>query len=334
MGSSSKPLTCRLFPFRFHPGETDTLVTASFCCPTVVKNDGATLGSQSRDVAPLAKAWLRDHPETAGRTELVSGVPLGASTMEGLRTALRRMLDRPGPGGEPELLRAAARMAALLEDLSRHRVTRLKPEALAEYIALVGGHASLSASPATTKKPSALARLLFRGFLFVVMAGRAQVEDRRGAGLRLGLRLKLARLLAHVHGLGPRVDRTDMAAARRAPVDLDDPGVRGLAYNYLRATIAALGGGRRPVVDEMAVAVAFLNAGCALAAMRAGRAGRSRPDANDFAEGLMEAVDLTHADGGVGTILATLSGGVESLWMLAAGGPFVPSQSAGRAAEE
>ena len=335
MGSSSKPLTCRLFPFRFHPGERDTLVTASFCCPTVVRNDGATLASQSRDVAPLAKAWLRDHPETAGSTELVAGVPLGATTMEALRTALRRMLDRPGPGGEPELLRGAARMAALLEDLSRHRVTRLKPEALAEYIALVGGHASLSAAPAATKPPSALARLLFRGFLFVVMAGREQVQDRSGSVLRLGLRLKLARLLAHVHGLGPRVDGIDMAAARRARVDLDDPGVRGLAHNYLRAAIAALGSGRRPVIDEMALAVAFLNAGCALAAMRAGRAGRPRPDANDFAEGLMEAVDLTHADrGGIGRILGTLSGGVDSLWMLAAGGPFAPPQSAGRAAEE
>src|SRR2546428_6546326 len=32
MGGASKPLTCRLFPFRFHPGETATLVTASLCC--------------------------------------------------------------------------------------------------------------------------------------------------------------------------------------------------------------------------------------------------------------------------------------------------------------
>ena len=336
MGSSSKPLTCRLFPFRFHPGEAATLVTATFCCPTVVNNDGATLGSQARDLAPLAKAWLREHPEPEGRTELVAGVPLGATTMEGLRSALRQMLDPPGRGGEPDLLQGAARMAALLDDLSRHRVTRLKPEALAEYIALVGGHASLSAKPATTKKPSPLGRLLFRGFLFVVMAGREQTEARGSSGPRLGLRLRLARLLAHVHGLGPRVGSVDMAAARRAPVDLDDPDVRGLAYNYLRATIAALGAGRRPVIEDMALAVAYLNAGCALAAMRAGRAGRPKPDAADFAEGLMEAVDLTHADHGglLGKILATLSGGVESLWMLAAGGPFARPQPAGPAAEE
>jgi Fe-S-cluster containining protein len=336
MGAASKPLTCRLFPFRFHPGETATLVTASFCCPTVVRNDGATVDSQARDLAPLAKAWLREHPEPAGRTALAAGVPLTATTMEALRSALRGMLDRPGPRGEPDLRVAAARMAVLLDDLSRHRVTRLKPDALAEYIALVGAHAALSAKPAVTKAPSALARLLFRGFLFVVMAGREQIEDRRSTGPRLGLRFRLARLLAHVHGLGPAVGAADLAATRRARIDLDDPGVRGLAHNYLRASIAALGAGRRPVIEEMALAVAFLNAGCALAAMRAGRSGRSKAEAADFADGLMEAVDLTHADEGglLGKILGTLSGGVESLWMLAAGGPFAPPQPAGRAAEE
>jgi len=336
MGSSSKPLTCRLFPFRFHPGETATLVTASFCCPTVVRNDGVRLGDQARDLAPLAKAWLREHPEPAGRTELVTGVPLGAPTMEALRTILRSLIDRPGPGGEVDVAQGAARVAALLEDLSRHRVTRLKPAALSEYIALVGGHASLSPKPVAVKRPSALGRLLFRGFLFVVLAGREQAEDRRSSGMRLGLRLRLASLLAHVHGLGPRVGDVDMSAGRRAPVDLHDAEVRGLAYNYLRASIAALGTGRRPVIDEMALHAALLNVALALAAMRAGRAGRPQPDAADFAEGLMTASDLTHADEGgwLGSILGTLSGGVESLWMLAAGGPFARPQPAGRAAEE
>jgi hypothetical protein len=88
----------------------------------------------------------------------------------------------------------------------------------------------------------------------------------------------------------------------------------------------------------MAVAVAFLNAGCALAAMRAGAAGKARADPADLAQGLMEAVDLTHTSERalLGRMLATLSGGVESLWVLAAGGPFAPrsAQLAARAAEE
>jgi lysine-N-methylase len=338
LGSESKPLTCRLFPFRFHPGEGATVMTASFCCPTIVRNEGAPLPGQARDLAALRKAWSREHAEPASMVELVSGVALAAATLDTLRSVLRRILDRPGPDGAPDLAGNAARMAALLDDLSRHRVVRLKPEALAEYVALVGEHAATTPKPVAARPPSALGRLLFRGFLFVVMAGREQIEEAGAPGLRLALRWRLARLLAHVHGLGPPVRTSDLPAARRAPSNLREAALRDLASNYLRATIEGLGCGRRPVLEEVAVAVAFLNAGCALAAMRAGAAGKPAPDAADFAQGLMEAVDLTHtSEGGLlGRMLATLSGGVESLWMLADGGPFAArtGQPSARAAEE
>ena len=36
LGGARKPLTCRLFPFRFHPVEGKAVVSASFCCPTIV----------------------------------------------------------------------------------------------------------------------------------------------------------------------------------------------------------------------------------------------------------------------------------------------------------
>jgi lysine-N-methylase len=337
MGADSKPLTCRLFPFRFHPGEAETVVTASFCCPTVVRNEGAPLAGQARDLAVLRKAWSREHDEAPGRIELLPGAGMSAAVLATLRSVLRRILDRPGEDGAPDLARNAARMAALLDDLSRHRVLRLEPAAFAEYLTLVGEHAAASTKPAPVRKPSALGRLLFRGFLFVVMAGREQVED-AGTGARLGLRWRLARLLAHVHGLGPAVGAADLGAARRARADLRQAGLRDLAYNYLRATLEGLGTGRRPVLEEIAVAVAFLNAGGALAAMRAGASGKAAPDAADYAQGLMEAVDLTHTSerAALGRILGTLSGGVESLWILAAGGPFAPreGQRSSRAAEE
>jgi len=339
LGGAQKPLTCRLFPFRFHPGETATLVTASFSCPTVGRNDGALVSAQERDLLPLAKAWLREHPEEPGPVELVAGVRLSAETAEVLRSVLRRILDRAGAQGQPDIAESAARMAGLLDDLSRHRVTRLKPHALAEYVALVGPHAAVTQKTAPTKPPSALARLLFRGFLFVVLAGQEQMEDRDSAGLRLALRFRLARLLAHVHGLGPRVGRVDLRAAKRARVDLRDPEVQALARNYLRAAIAALGTGRRPMVEDLSLAAAYLNAACALAGLRAGAEGKEKTDGADFADGLMQAADLTHAESGglLGSILGTLSGGVESVWMLAAGGPFAGAQRAApgaRAAEE
>ena len=339
LGGAQKPLTCRLFPFRFHPGEAATVVTASFSCPTVARSDGALVSAQERDLVPLAKAWLREHPETPRGVELVSGVPVSSETAEALRSVLLRILDRPGPSGEPDIASSAARMAALLDDLSRYRVTRLKPHALSEYVALVGPHAAVTMKAVPAKPPSALARLLFRGFLFVVLAGHEQADDRDGAGLRLGLRLRLARLLAHVHGLGPRVGRLDLRAARRVRVDLGDADVRALARNYLRAAIAALGTGRRPMVEDLSLAAAFLNAACALAAVRAAAEGKPEASGTDFAEGLMQAVDLTHADSGgwLGSIVETLSAGVEAMWMLAAGGPFAGAQRAapaGRAAEE
>jgi len=322
LGAERKPLTCRLFPFRFHPAEGSAVLTASFCCPTVVRNAGAPLGAQSREIGGLRKAWAQEYPERSLEVELVDGRPLAADALVTLRQVLREMLDRPGPEGRPDLRANVLRMARYVEDVSRHRVVHLPPPRFAEYLELTGRYAAKSDQPLVARPASALGRLLSRGFLFAVVAAREQLEDPHGSGLRLGLRWRLARLLAHAHGVGPGLPALDLAAARRARFDANDPEVHGLAWNYLRASLQTLGTGRRPVLDELAVAVAFLNAAGVLAAQRTGRAGRAKVDAEAFAEGLMEAVDLTHADssGMLGRLLGTLSGGVEALYVFASGG--------------
>lgn len=321
LGADRKPLTCRLFPFRFHPAEEKTVVTASFCCPTIVANQGATLASQSRDLAALRSEWSREHPEPTRDLAFVPGRPIDGKMLGTLRSILREMLDRPGPCGPPDLRANVGRMAHTLEDLSRYRVIRLSDDSYAEYIELTGRHAASSQQPLPPMRPSRLGRLLSRGFLFVVVAARLQLEDGRSSGLRLGLRLRLFRLLAHFHGLGPRVAAVDLGAARRASVDLGDPAVHGLALNYLRASLETLGTARRPVLEELAVSLAVLNAACVLAAMRAAGAGRTVVEAADFAEGLMDAADLGHAEseGLLGSMLGTLSGGVEALKLFACG---------------
>src|SRR6187397_1322257 len=48
LGGARKPLTCRLFPFRFHPVEGKAVVSASFCCPTIVANEGEPVSAQVR----------------------------------------------------------------------------------------------------------------------------------------------------------------------------------------------------------------------------------------------------------------------------------------------
>jgi Fe-S-cluster containining protein len=321
LGAHSKPLSCQVFPFRFHPvADGAPVVTASFCCPTVAANDGEALTLQARTLGGLQRAWARDHAEPAAVVELVAGRPVATVTVATLRSILREMLERRTAAGIIDLRTNVGRMARLLEDLSRHRVTALKPDALAEYVELTGRYAARSDKPAEARPPSALGRLLARGFLFVVAAAREQIQDGRGSGLRLGLRLRLLRLMLHTHGIGPGVGDVDLRAARRAGVDLAEPQVHALVFNYLRATIETLGTGRRPVVEEMAVAMAFLNTALVLAAMRAGRRGETLADAQAATQALVEASDLTHTEAGLmARVVGLLSGGVESLYIFAAG---------------
>jgi Fe-S-cluster containining protein len=316
LGGAKKPLTCRLFPFRFEPAAG--AVTLSFGCPTVVANEGAGIASQTPDLLALRQEWREEHrPPEATSFELVSGRALAPAGLGILRRSLRAMLDRAGPDGRPDLPANLARMGALLEDLTRLRVLRLEAPAFEEYVGLVSRHAAQAEGEVPVRRPSAFTRLFFRGLLFLTLAARMQRENGRDSGLRLGLRLRLFRLLAHCHGLGPALPGCDLGAARRARVDLRSPALHKVAWNYLRAHIETLGTGRRPVLDELGVAVAQLNVAGVLAAMRAGRAGRSEADAADYIEGVVEAADLSHAEARSipGRLLATFASGVESLWL-------------------
>ena len=90
--------------------------------------------------------------------------------------------------------------------------------------------------------------------------------------------------------------------------------------HYLRSRIATLGTGRRPVVDELCLAVAILNAALSLAAMAAHAKGSPVVDEAAFVAGLSEASDLEHAQSGgaLGAIVGVLAGGVEALYQFAA----------------
>jgi Fe-S-cluster containining protein len=315
LGGARKPLTCRLFPFRFHPVEGKALVSASFCCPTVVASEGEPVSSQLRALSGLYTEWAQAFPEPKRSIELVAGRPISAATAATLRDVLRTMLDRAGPDGRRDLRANVGRMAALLDDLTRHRVVKLSPERFAEYLELTGRYAAASdRPPAPRRVPSKIGRLLFRGFLFAVLAAREQLRA-PASGMRLGLRVRLVRLLAHVHGVGPGVADVDLRAGRLVPRALDDPAVHGLVEHYLRAAVEDLGTGRRPVVDELAMAVALLNVALAFAAMRAGQAGQAAIDAATVADGLLETMDLAHVEptGAYARVLVTLAGGLDAL---------------------
>jgi lysine-N-methylase len=317
LGGARKPLTCRLFPFRFHPVEGKAVVSASFCCPTVVANEGEPVTAQVRALGGLYTEWARTYPEPKGSFALVAGLPISGATVATLRDVLRTMLDHADAEGRVDVRANVRRIAGFLDDITRHRVVKLAPERFAEYVELTGRYAAASERPSPDRGPSAVGRVLSHGFLFAVLAAREQLRS-PASGMRLGLRARLARLLAHAHGLGPGVGDVDLRGGRLVARGLDDPAVRDLVLHYLRATVEELGTGRRPVVDELVMAVALLNAALAFAAMRAGQAGRTAIDGARLGEGLLETMDLAHAEpeGAYGRVIVSLAGGLDALWIL------------------
>ncbi len=203
-------------------------------------------------------------------------------------------------------------MAAVLDDLTRARVTRLADADFAEYIRLTVPYAAADQKAVAPRPAGLVGRLLQRGFLFVVAAMRLKLDH--PSMPRITLRLKTFWLLAHLHGLAPKVDRVDVSALARPRVDVNAPDVQPIAYHYLRTSLESLGAHERPVLDDIAIAVSSLNAACALAAMN-GKPGT-------FAEALMELVDLSHAGerGFLGRVVGRLAGGTEALYTFADAG--------------
>ena len=160
MGADRKPLSCRLFPFRLHPANNDVIVSASFACPTVIANEGATLASQKRELQALQTAWQREFPEAAATVQLIEGHTPPRAAIPILRKLVCEILDRRYLDGELDLRVNLRRIAALLEDLSRRRVARLSSDRFLEYLNLVGGYAVRNEKPPTMRPPARLARLL------------------------------------------------------------------------------------------------------------------------------------------------------------------------------
>ena len=316
MGADRKPLACRLFPVRFHSTDEGDVATVSFACPTVISNKGATLPSQARELHVLHAAWTRAMPEPAAAIELVRGHRLSGAMVAGLRGVLGDLIDRAGPNGRPDLCANLRRIAAFLEDLSRRRVLRLAPDDFAAYFELMSRHALTNEKPPSTRHASGLTRLLFRGFLLAAVSVQLHLDpvlSRR----RLSLRVALVRLLAHLHGLGSGAAGYDLGRASHVRLAFEDEAVHGIAHRYIRASLDTLGTGRRPIVEEVSMTVAHLNAACVLARMHAAAGGQREVDAASFTQGLLESADLGHADDGgqMSTFLRAFSGGLEALFL-------------------
>lgn len=319
LGGHRKPLTCRMFPYSFHPAPAAVIVKTSFGCPTVVANQGELIaqGMQREEIAALRAAWFAGAPSSARPRVYVPGRSISAASIRILSDNLKLMLDRTDDHGRIDLRANVGRMARTLEDLARSRVVRLPDDDFEEYVRLTLPFAAATATPPARRAPGRVGRLLQHGFLYAVAATRLGL-DNPGAS-RVWVRLRMLQMLAHFHRLAPASGGVDLAALRRGRVDVNAPDIQPVAYHYLRAAVASLGAADRPVLDEFAIAVSFLNAACALSLMKARASGRAL-DRAMFSDALMEAVDLAHADdrGLVGRMLGRLAGGVTALDVFAA----------------
>jgi Fe-S-cluster containining protein len=314
LGGDRKPLVCRIYPFAMFRTERETVAKAAFSCPTIAVNEGEPVGTQQRALGALWKDWERDFGREAKPLELIRGRPLDARALATMRDTLLRLLSRADESGGIDLALNVRRMAAWVEDLARSRVTRLPPDDFSEYVTLTGKYAAESDRAVPAPSPSALSRLFARGFLFIVATTELQRERPHASGLQLELRWRLFRNVTHAHALGPATRELQMSARGLRL----DPDAAPMVRHYLRAAIATLGTGRRPVLDELAMAAAILNAAIAIGAMKARADGDERIGPTALQHGIATAATVGHIDGTVAQILGNLTGGPDAFHLLAA----------------
>lgn len=311
MGGAAKPLTCQMFPFSFDARGEDTRVSVSFCCPTVVRNEGQTLEDQKQALGGLVRRWRQQTTPADRPLEWVKGRPLDPELLETIRWIFRRLLDLHEPSFS--LRRNVRRIGTLLEDWTRARVLKLDPERFEDYVRLTGEFAVDKPADPAPSRPR-IPRLLFRGFLFASLVPWASRTETSGSGL--ALRLRLLRLLLHVHGLMPGVSGLRMSRAFQAGLDLDAEPFFTPAYHVLRAAIENLGSGRRPVVDELSFAVSHLLVAEHLYLARETSEGALPA----WVRAIMDAHDVAHADpdSSFGRMLASLAAPPSALHLFGA----------------
>ena len=293
LGGDRKPLTCRMFPYTLYPAPDAVVVTASFGCPTIIANVGRPIatGAEADTIEGLSQEWFRNSPAEAGRhrsrattpRHLEAGRAIDSRSTRVLRESLLAILKAEAS----DLRTAIRRIAAALDDLTRSRVLSLPDAGFAEYISLTLPYAASRNIAPASRPPGSIGRLLQYGFLFAVAATRMAVEQRGQTAW--AMRVSRVRLLAHFHRLAPPMGRVDVRALAGGGIDINAPGIKPIVFHYLRSTLESIGGRDRPIVDDVAIAVSFLNAALSLAVMNAAAAGR-RVDRDTMSEALMEAV--------------------------------------------
>ena len=117
LGNRGQPLTCRMFPYQFHPASGEVVVTTSFGCPPVVANRGERIatGAPLDTITGLRTERLAQHPQGARPRTLIPGRIIEAKSIGILRDGLLAILNRTDDGMR-DLRRNVGHMAAVLDD--------------------------------------------------------------------------------------------------------------------------------------------------------------------------------------------------------------------------
>jgi hypothetical protein len=159
---------------------------------------------------------------------------------------------------------------------------------------------------------------LSRGFLFAVAAVRLRLSARSSSQARVMRWWRQARLLLHVHGVGPRIGGIDLRLLRNVTWPPAGDPVWELTRRYLNSAFLTLGCGDHPVATEIHLAAAMLRAAFSLAAMR----GSGAIDLEGLELALREASDIEHnASPVLQRLLGFLADGSNPLRAIASGKP-------------
>ncbi|MEZ6065575.1 MAG: YkgJ family cysteine cluster protein [Planctomycetaceae bacterium] len=217
-GEPAKPLACRIYPYAFHPKGQQVVVGLRYSCPSVVRNQGASLSSQRGELKSLAAQVIPANVTQARPPRLHGGLRLDWPDTLRVVDALLATLREASSPIAIRLLRALH----WLELLEQAKLDSIRGPRLQELLDLLRS-ASAAELPGTfdldrLPEPTRVGGTLFR--LHAGQYGRIDMDvaGRWLAGRRLKLlwtALRLARGGRELPGLSPEFPPLSFAALER-----------------------------------------------------------------------------------------------------------------------
>lgn len=250
LGEAEKPLTCRVFPFRFVPGagEGPPLVGAQFACSSIAAGDGEALSARRRGLEELQEEVARQHAQAPRLAPVRFAGPLSYAP-EQVEELLDLMVKELEDAGRPfpERFLAVVKFTSLVagSKLERLDAGRDRPlvSAFAEGIHEQARRGLLRPRPLPPSLPE---RILFRQLLamgvrrdpaWLLRAGFLRRATRRLGNLLAGLTFMAGSGVCLPVGRERRVALGEVRR-RAPPADPYSPEADGALTRYFVAQLS------------------------------------------------------------------------------------------------